>query len=175
MREVKFIAFILIIMFASPLFGYNKEDKWPFPIRPGDSQETVHKKFGNPTKSGASSGAYREWFDDIGLFVEYDDNKNVNVIKLQIKTITKLHGYRIFGFRIGDYIQTCAPLWGEPDKIEKTEDNLSKQSWTVKGLIIEIEYYDVNVGEVSSITGIRWSRGVKGQPTYIWIKKGTEK
>jgi hypothetical protein len=64
---------------------------------------------------------------------------------------------------------------GGPDKIEKTERNMSKQSWTVKGFIIEIEYYDVNVCDVSSVTGVRWSRGVKGEPTYIWIKKGIEK
>ena len=179
MRGIKLITFFLIIMFATPLFGYEEELENTLPILPGDSQETVYKKLGTLQKPGGPVDYFKN--PGLCLWVHYDDNKNVEMIRIYKSRDVKTFEGKIFGISLEDSIEKCVSLWGEPDKIEETKSGRSRLSWTVKGFIIEIEKYDVDTYRVAThlrdVGGQPWRTlvGKKGEFKSITIKKGAEK
>lgn len=125
-------------MSRPPVMLGRSQSLHDLPIDLGSQRQTVRAILGEPENTGASFDTFQTY----GLAVNY-----VSDVVSCIRATTLYSGTffgRVLGVRIGDDLDQCKTLWGEPTSVDHWPVDYDVYTWRVEGYTMRLEIWTTN-------------------------------
>lgn len=124
---------------------FNKEKKSGLPVEIGDRMYDVKDAFGEPTRTNAFGISY--W--NLGLSFAPDKKLKLSSVDVSYDKI-KRKGWKgfIYGVKIGDNIDKCYKLWGQPSNVDENV-KVNVYFWKINDVTLELKAWNMDK-EISS-------------------------